>query len=593
MRLLIAIRLSHTEEMQYLSNNVIYRPDLCKKNEYHLWRSIIDTNAEFVITKKLNNLSLLENNSDKCSNLREVIQFDNKGETGYIKNIGLKFFNNSEENSLDNLFRYLERQSSNYNKTSILTTFPLNTPTRKVALIGSGITNLYTAYQLVLNGFEVSLFDARPDPTIVNKDRHLLLASSFGGEDARLFSFDECRHHFESKVSINQDYFRTAITEGGRLCFNPNLISFDDIEWINSFEKIPTWLAKVFNDDIIAYNKESYDLWLNFIDRNNDIVNASGYKDCLYRVYSSEERFQKSIVQLRKRGEYISELSKEEFININPCFENAWNNGHINNVVRVKGFSFNIHKLGIALIEKIKKYGGTFFWNSEVSEIIRNNNAVIDKILLNNKEEIRAEIFILSPGAYGTNVLMQTSSKNLVSSVIGMWLKLPNTDPKLNFPIKLARTGIGSPGACESANIIPGIDRSGANVIYVSSGHGFIGANQTIDNNYLLNLGVGVIDVVRKYFPNSPLLQENIEENLTYCIRPWTASCLGLFSIEKIENGGMIIISTGHNTGGFAQAAVLSNEILRVISGSESDMLLKYNPKRAFNYLNFGNYILL
>jgi glycine/D-amino acid oxidase-like deaminating enzyme len=190
---------------------------------------------------------------------------------------------------------------------------------------------------------------------------------------------------------------------------------------------------------------------------------------------------------------------------------------------------------------------------------------------------------ILSPGAYGNEIMSKAGYHNKISSMIGLWLELPVDKLELNAPIKLARSGIGSSGPCKSANIIPGnlgVNKS----IYVSSGHGFTGFKNHIEDDYLLELSKGVVDVSKKFFPeNFNMIGDDIEKHLSYCLRPWTASCLPIFDAKPIANG-IMITTTGQNTGGFAQAPMIAMEIINVLSGNKSKMLELFHHKRATNY---------
>ncbi len=581
MRILLAVKLKNVEEVNFLSNNIIYRPDLAQKNYRHLIPAIIDTASEIVVTNTILNRDMFKNDLSSLVNLKKVIILSNNFDGFRMEGIDVVGFCMNEK-GLNDLFAYIERKEC-IGKLN----FNVEKGQKRISLVGSGIINLFIGFELAKEGHQVEFYDSRPNPKQLNDDRHKLLGSTFGGEDARIFSFTECRHHFAFKENINSDYFRKSILNDGRICLNEKFLHPSDEQWIRNFEKIPKWITGHYHQDMVVYNKLSYDLWLSFFEENNKKNHGLGFVDRLFRIYSTQGKYESAIKKLADNGSFLSNCTKKDFLRINPCFEDAWQNGHIYKALSVKGFSVNVHRLGEFLITQIQKLGGSFNWNSNVTRINRNKKSVIVNLELENGGIIDSEFIIFCPGAYGEKILQNTQAKGLVSSVVGMWLKIPNKNLPMNYPVKIARSGVGVPGPCESANIITGNDSNGDKCIYISSGHGYIGFNQNINEDYINELGKGVIDVALKYFPDkidkSP---SQLKEELTYCIRGWTPSCLGVFDIEEKENGAMLLV-TGHNTGGFAQAPIISDNVKKIIKQEKSDMLVKYNSQRVKNYLKF------
>lgn len=587
MRILLAVKLKDEEELNFLSNNIIYRPDLVEKSEKHLISTIIDTASEIVVTTNICNEKTFKDKYNDFSKLRKVIVIS-KSFTGFrVKEIEVIKFSGKDNDLLSELFGFIEsifldNERVNFNMPRLRDKYD-----KKISLIGSGIVNLFIGFELAKEGFEVTFFDSRQDPRQISSDRHNQLGSTFGGEDARVFSFTECRHHFTSKKNVDLDYFRKSILEEGRICADANSFNKTDEEWIENFEKIPLWISSLYHEDMVNYNKLSYELWLKFFEERRDVAKDVGFADKLFRVYSSKEKYNAAFNKLNANKSFLNECSRHKFLEINPCFQDAWDNGHIYKALAVKGFSVNVHRLGKFFISQIEKLGGKFNWNSEVFRLNRNSKGKIINLELKNGKVIDSEIVIFCPGAYGENILQETKAKGVVSSMIGMWLKIPNASPSMNYPIKISRSGVGVPGPCESANIITGKDNNGENCIFISSGHGYVGFNQKIDKSYINQLGKGVIDVALKYFPNKiKESQSQLEERLTYCIRGWTPSCLGVFDIEEKEKGFMLLIA-GHNTGGFAQAPIISENVKKVIMNENSDMVFKYNSQRAKRFLKF------
>jgi hypothetical protein len=174
---------------------------------------------------------------------------------------------------------------------------------------------------------------------------------------------------------------------------------------------------------------------------------------------------------------------------------------------------------------------------------------------------------------------------NAIAPMIGLWLTIPNVTPPLNCPFKLSRAGFASKGPGEGANIMPGIDHDGRPIIHVSSGHGYIGFGQEARRfRDVMGLGRSVEETVRSIFPKVHKLADgrevvNGDEKLA-CVRPWTATGLGIFESTETDRDGSFIITAGHNTGGFAQSPAVAMAVLAAIEGRSHSMHVLYHPQR-------------
>jgi D-amino-acid dehydrogenase len=65
-----------------------------------------------------------------------------------------------------------------------------------------------------------------------------------------------------------------------------------------------------------------------------------------------------------------------------------------------------------------------------------------------------------------------------------------------------------------------------------------------------------------------------------YCIRPWTASGLGVFECAETSDGGLAIVAGGHNTGGFAQSPSVACAVVAALRGEPHPMHRLYHPQR-------------
>jgi D-amino-acid dehydrogenase len=174
-----------------------------------------------------------------------------------------------------------------------------------------------------------------------------------------------------------------------------------------------------------------------------------------------------------------------------------------------------------------------------------------------------------------------------------MWLTLPELETGLDRPLKISRQGFAANGAAEGANVIAGTDAQGKPAIHISSGHGYLGTEPAgFDCGHLDDLARAVDETARQYFPRQYKLACEcgmVPLPHRYCVRPWTPSGLGLFEMAPSVDGGLAIVTGGHNTGGYAQAPSTGQAVVAALAGRPHPMHVLYDPARftSFNEAGF------
>ncbi|UKJ76237.1 NAD(P)/FAD-dependent oxidoreductase [Azospirillum brasilense] len=412
---------------------------------------------------------------------------------------------------------------------------------RRVVLIGAGIVNLVTAYSLAQQGYEVECHDASPDPLDPDGDWRDQ-GCTFGGNDARIFSLNETRHHHYRGGAVdattNTD-FRRLVADGGWLSRAPDRLSATDQQWIEEFERVPQWLAARFERDLVAVNRESHVLWRQLLADRPDLFEGVGFHDGLLRLYPDADGYAAARQKERAIGALQREIDPvrlgEEF----PSLREAVDGGAVGGALEVVGFSLNIHRFGHALIRHLTREGARFVWNSRV-ECREDGGRGGCRTFLANGEVLEADGYVISVGATGNGLLRAFDCREAVAPVIGMWITLPGDTPKLDRPIKITRAGYAAgAGAAQGANVIGARDRDGRDVIHLGSGHGFIGHDiAAMDPDQIADLARAVEDTARRFFPSryeKAQAMGMLDGPRRYCIRPWTPSGLGLFERLRDE----------------------------------------------------------
>ncbi len=469
-----------------------------------------------------------------------------------------------------------------------------------VVLIGAGIVNLVTALELVDLGWIVSIHDRMADP-LGDAMRHERcprseLGATFGGEDARIFSFNEARHHIVRSPDHVQNQrlpFRHTVGEDGWLSRPPASLDRDDRAWIDALEAVPPWLAHEYNADIIRFNVRSFAGWHRIFAEHPQLVRSTGLVSRLLRIYQTQTGFARARSAEAEIGALQAQIPLPELATLEPALAPAIDAGAIAGALRVHGFSLQVKTLARNLVRHLAGRGVAFHWSSPLDEIRRDANARIESVTLGGRT-VAATSVVLSPGALGAALRTSVAALRPIGSMAGMWLVVPNHEPRLTTPLKIGRRGFASAAAAEGANVIPGRDELGRPVLFCSSGHGFVGIHPgAVDRADLVELSRCIEATVAELFPDKVAaggsgLAAREPRSLSYCVRPWTPSGLGIFHAEPTASGGTLVVTNGHNTGGFSQAPQVAAAVARALEGADHDMHALYCADRGRDFDGSG-----
>jgi glycine/D-amino acid oxidase-like deaminating enzyme len=458
----------------------------------------------------------------------------------------------------------------------------------EVVLVGAGIVNLVTALELVDQGYRVSVHDRMVDPLAGERDAGALgprseVGATFGGEDARIFSFNEARHHLAPSAEhapAARLPFRHGIGDGGWLSRPLEALDADDRAWIDAQEALPPWLAREYNADIVGFNVRSFAGWHRIFAEHPQLVRGTGYVSRLVRVYQTPAGLARARLAEAEIGALLAELSPGELAAAEPALARAIDAGAIAGALRVHGFSLQVKTLARNLIRLLAARDVAFHWGSALEELACDGDGRIASATLGGRR-IEADSFVLSPGALGASLRTRVASLAPVGAMAGMWLVLPNDEPRLTTPLKIGRRAFASAAAAEGANVIPGRDEAGRPVLFCSAGHGFVGLHPgAVERAELGELSRCIEETARELFPDKVAAASG-SRSPSFCVRPWTPSGLGIFSARETARGGRFIVTNGHNTGGFSQAPEVAAAVARALEGAPHDMHALYAVGRG------------
>ena len=451
----------------------------------------------------------------------------------------------------------------------------------RAILVGAGIVNLITAYELVKNGISVEILDAGPDPR--SKPNWQLLGATHGGGNARMFCFTEANNYNEKENRGDADLksvMQKRIWEGGWLAISPEQMSAVERAWIRNHCSLPRWRAEVFTQDIHQFNIASGLLWENIRQEAPHLFENVGYNSGILQLDSQAEKFEAARSLHSALGSLERLLDIDQLSHDYSVFREAAIAGEIAGGMELVGFTLNIHPLVERLLLHLERRGVNCRWNLPVLRIDRDCEGHASG-LQTLEGVFRADHYVLSPGVYGESLLQGTRSAGKVQGILGLWLNLPNLEPQLRRSVKIHREGqVG-----EDSNVTLATDSAGKPMLVLGSGYGFIGHHPLdMDSPDIDCLFQALEQTAKRFFPRA--YEHAVGAGTLYgerkaCVRPFTSTGLGIFEVEPTAAGGRLAIATGHNTGGFTQAPVVAEAVMATLSGQYHPMQALYYPERG------------
>lgn len=451
-----------------------------------------------------------------------------------------------------------------------------------VTLVGAGIVNLITALDLARHGYAVTVYDRAPDPR--SGAHWTAYGCTRGGGDGRMFTLTEAdSYHNRSwrQDGTSNGLLERPISDHGWLVSKPGSLTEPEQRWAADFHRMPPALAEVYNDDIFEVNRMAGVRWGELIAAEPGLFNAgTGHADGILRLYTETGYFRWHVARNDRAGATRRVLSPAQISADYPALAAACADGTVAGGIEVTGFTVNIHRFVARLVGMLEAEGVRFRWNHEVAGIRWSSPGVADGLELSDGEAVRSRHYVLSPGAYGGDLLRGTASHQRIQGMLGVWLTVPNVEPRLEHSLKIAREG----HRAEETNVTLATGPHGEPLLVCGSGYGWTGLHPgNVDSAELDVLFDSLEDTLARFFPEAHAAARaagTLDASRQVCVRPWTASCLGVFEHVATADGGSLIVTGGHNTGGFAQSPVVAEAVLAAFEGRRHMMHDRYHPRR-------------
>ena len=593
MRILISYPVAEDVLRAILNDNVIYRPDLQSKGSRFLSKALTELRPDVLVTQELPDEQAVRSWVFATPESAQfIVQKGNSQQAGEDRPFwfaGVSVFTTVPDDrihaDIDALI-LAERINTERlvcakvgNKSAVCARKKAS-----VALVGAGIVNLITAYYLTEVGYSIAIYDASPDPR--ESEHWSRYGCTRGGDDARMFTLTEADNYNDKDLKAIAHFnnlFGSKVSECGWAICEKNNISIPEQTWINEYKAVPPWLANVYNNDIFSFNHESKTLWEDSIENASKLFQDVELREGIVRLYSDEAHYWQSIERHKRLQSLRCALTPEELTERYPALADACANGVVAGAMEVVGFTLNIHKFIAKLLDRLEEVGVQCFWNQSITRILRNDRGVVMG-LVSGSQTIAADNYVISPGAYGSELLRGTQAENKIQGVLGCWITIPNLAPKLEHSLKIARKG----HITEDANVTVATDSKGEEILIVGSGYGYTGLDpRNILSDELQAMYCGIEDSIKRYFPAAYEAAKQsglLEASRRYCVRPWTSTSLGIFEVIEAASDGKLIITGGHNTGGFAQSPAIAKAVLAAFQEEFHPMHQLYHPQRFASF---------
>jgi D-amino-acid dehydrogenase len=430
-----------------------------------------------------------------------------------------------------------------------------------VTLVGVGAINTVVALTLQQHGFAIEMFDAAPDP----RANHpwTTYGCSRGGANARMYTATEADEYSGlSTPTGNVDIFDERPDELG-WDVRGHRGRPDDEAWIREYKSVSPLEAEESRHRIHATNKAAALGWEQLFEMYPALADETNLCRGIIRAYNTPATVEYAVRRHRSVGDLQEVFDEAELRHTAPALAGAAV-GSIAGGIRVGGFTLDIHRFLDVALAALDEGSARISFSSPVDAVECDELGRVRAIRVHG-QALPVQHLVVSPGAYGADLLSQLGVGGQVAGVLGLWHTLPNVAGQRQS-IKVTRRN----EVAEDANITVGrVD--GDDSLIIGSGYGFVGVDPSnIDLRAIRAIQLSVDEMMRDLMPGPYEAGGGprwLEGEQRYCVRPWTARSVGLFEHRPAANGHCVIVG-GHNTGGFAQAPEVADAVRALLTGA-------------------------
>jgi len=322
-----------------------------------------------------------------------------------------------------------------------------------VIVVGSGITGLMTAWEVVRSGRTVTVVSQSPDPRASAPGRPHLSSTFDSPNDQRYVTLFEGHPYLEIGGYIGRMYprigesFERSVIDGGWLAHPSDRFDPQTQAWLAERQSIDARLRSGDPDTTSATrelfdryereNRAAMSLWYEAIPRLLEIstdlkASLPLHHRGILRLYDDAPVFAQARESHDRGGVLLRSLTPEELVEAFPAYAAGVDNGFIQGgALETVGLALGVKTIGIALIDIIERCGGSFQFGIRVERVVV-EHGVAKGLRLSDGRTVRATHYLLHPGAYATRSLLAQTGAPAVAAMAGCWVTIEGADEIVN-----------------------------------------------------------------------------------------------------------------------------------------------------------------
>ncbi|HEX8325245.1 MAG TPA: FAD-dependent oxidoreductase [Tepidisphaeraceae bacterium] len=459
---------------------------------------------------------------------------------------------------------------------------------RTIVIVGSGIQGLMTALALRGDNARITVHSAGRDPRTPGDAR----ASTTNGEAGRFITPLE-GHPYLGDGPMYPDMagaFTRRATEGGWLGDDVPSYSESEQAWLRARHAANHDAAglAVTADWFAQTSLDAMDRWRELFDSHASLfVGTSLIRDagvlCLYD--------QPHLVNLaadahHRLGTLQATLDAAALADEAPELATACRTGTIAGGLRVTGYSLDVKRLTLNLINALEATGVRFVWSNECTAVNRDGQNRVASLQF-TRGRVTADDYVLHPGAYAGAALSAAFGLK-ISGVAGRWLLLPRPlglpcPVKVHFSPRETRQGTH---AVMDLNLTPYIDPQ-RDREYLAIGGGYLHVGDypfRYDDVERRHLDDEIATAVRRLLPDWFARCEadgSVVRSDATCVRALTPDDRPAVICEPTAHGGHLLLHAGLNTGVTAMAPAIAHHIACLLRTGEAKHAEALRPPKV------------
>ncbi|MBT2531248.1 FAD-dependent oxidoreductase [Arthrobacter sp. ISL-48] len=438
---------------------------------------------------------------------------------------------------------------------------------KHVLFVGFGVVNAICALAISRLGARVTVLDRSPDPRSGGAwDSY---GASRGGMAARMFTYTEADQYRslsqQNRFAPSSSVFDRRPSEGG-WDIRSDRGRPEDGQWTRTHMEVSPEQATRLEKKILQFNMEAAPLWEHILG-SLPVSEQLSYRPEILRLYDESDDLERAEQRHIKLSSLLATVRPEDLEDRIPMVTPKTTT-RLAGALITRGFTLDVHYLMALVADELEASGSSLRFSVDVTEACTDSRHGFLGVIADDSF-VTADYVICSPGVYGEKFLASTGVQVPLAGVAGLWHDVPNVYGQ-NASLKIHRRS----AVAQDANITVQGEGAASRLIF-GAGYGFVGTDpRNIDKKSLQAIRSDLDDLVRTLAPEAYEAAGGrswLAEESRFCIRPWTPSGLGLFSVSP-GSKSQLVITGGNNTGGFAQAPSIAAAVVAFVNGQHHPM---------------------